>query len=251
MLTVLRNQKPDQIMIHCDCDNISGDYFQRVLKIAHKTKTVITVRKIERLTQIFGKPLSRKWLNYHSSDISRIKSLIEFGGIYLDRDVYVVKSLDIFRKYEMTLECNDEEYQYVGNQVLIAHKNARFLKLWLDSYHDYHINEWYYNGGMLPTLMLKENPQYIHRVKKQFGSDGPTTCPNIYSIYYPKWREDYYAIHLVIRGDEISVKGWCFGNDESKYPKVMKFNESNVKDLNVTFGEMTRLLFEFEKSFED
>ena len=103
ILSVLKNQRPDQIYIHCDCNQLSGDYYRRVLRVANKTKTPIIIRTIERPTQIFGKKLSTKWHNWHLSDITRSIVLQEFGGIYLDRDVYVVKSSDVFHEYEMTL----------------------------------------------------------------------------------------------------------------------------------------------------
>ena len=214
LLSVLKNQKPEKVYIHCDCSQLSGDYYQRVLRVANKTNIPIIVRTIERSTQIFGKNLSKSFHNWHLSDITRNRVLQEFGGIYLDRDVYVVKSLDKFLKYEMTL--NWDEGQYLATQTLIAHKNARFLKLWLDSYHDYRPDLWYYNAGQLPTTKyLQKDPSLVHRLKGGFGADAPKVCPLIFRIYYPNWRKDFYAIHLVIRGNEISFKNWCFGNKYS------------------------------------
>jgi len=44
-----------------------------------------------------------------------------------------VNSLDRYRKYEMTMGW--EEFQSImGNQVLIAHRNARFLRAYIDQY---------------------------------------------------------------------------------------------------------------------
>ncbi len=240
ILSVLRNQKPDKIIIHCDCDQLNGNYYKRIVNIMQSTKsnTRLIIRRIEKPTQIFGKPLN--WINWHASDITRIRVLLEFGGIYLDQDVYVVKSLNKFRKYEMTL--NWDENQYLGNQVLIGHKNSRFLKLYLESYHNYDPNQWYYNGGELPTTsILYKNPELVHRVKREFGVDGPQVCPKVYRIYYPDWQKDFYTIHLVLRGNEIVLKAWCFNGNE---PPVMKFDEEIAKNLSVTFGEMTRLLFD-------
>ena len=152
ILSALKNQRPDLIYIHCNCHKLKGRFYRRALKVAKKLFTPIIVRTIEKPTEIFGHKLREEWINWHSSDITRIRVLQEFGGIYLDRDVYVVQSLDVFRKYEMTL--NWDENQYLGTQTLIAHKNARFLKLWLNSYHDYRPNSWYYNAGELPTISI-------------------------------------------------------------------------------------------------
>ena len=244
-LSVLKNQKPDRIYIHCDCTQLFGTFYERVLRVANKTNTQIIIRTIERPTEIFGQKLSEKWLNWHSSDITRIRVLLEFGGIYLDRDVYVVQSLDVFRKYEMTL--NWGLNQLLENSILIAAQNARFLKLWLGSYHEYDPNQWYWNAGIVPTMRLLQNfPSIVHRVFWEFGAYGPDVCTLLYSGYFRSWRKAYYTFHLTIRGNAIPFKDWCFmGRVPKSLPEV--FTEENVIKLNVTFGEMTRDLFDFEK----
>jgi hypothetical protein len=60
------------------------------------------------LTEIYGKLLNKGWLDWHASDISRYNTLKEFGGIYIDSDVYIVKSMDIFRKFEMTINWDED-----------------------------------------------------------------------------------------------------------------------------------------------
>ena len=246
IMSALKNQRPDLIYIHCNCHQLEGDYYRRALKVANKTKTQIIVRTIEKPTEIFGRNLSKGWINWHSSDITRIRVLREFGGIYLDRDVYVVQSLDVFRKYEMTLEW--VEIPYLGNQVIIAHKNAIFLKLWLDSYHDYRPDMWYYNAGELPTKSIfHKRPELVHRLKGEFGTAGWNVCPLIYNAYYPDWKHEFYTIHLLLRGNEISQKGLCLPSVNGTYSQF-KYEENTVNQLDVTFGEMTRILFHFEKS---
>ena len=59
--------------------------------------------------------------------------LMTYGGIYLDNDVYVINSLDKYRKFEMTLGW-EVVNQRMGSQVLIAHPQARFLKAYFDQY---------------------------------------------------------------------------------------------------------------------
>jgi hypothetical protein len=51
----------------------------------------------------------------------------------MDNDVYVVNSLNKYRKFEMVVGW-DNWGKGLGNQLLIAHRNARLLKAQFDSY---------------------------------------------------------------------------------------------------------------------
>ena len=69
---------------------------------------------------------------------------MNYGGIYLDNDVYVVNSLEKYRQYEMVVSWDKNEKtnedEGIGNMIFIAHKNSRFLRALSDSYrYDYHI----------------------------------------------------------------------------------------------------------------
>ena len=66
--------------------------------------------------------------------------MMKYGGIYLDNDVYVIQNLDKYRKFEIAI--NWDEGQFLGSQVIVANRKARFLALWLDSYREYHPELW-------------------------------------------------------------------------------------------------------------
>lgn len=55
------------------------------------------------------------------------------GGIFLGRDVYLVRSLDNYRRYEMVVGMNSK---YIENRIIMAHKNARLLPLWFGRYNN-------------------------------------------------------------------------------------------------------------------
>ena len=168
------------------------------------------------------------------------KVLIEFGGIYLDRDLYVVKSLDPFRKFEMSLDFGI--LGDLGSQVLIAHKNARFLRLYLQTYQKYDKTKWYWNAGHYPVKrIIDKYPYLIHRMNGEFGVSGLVMCPILYRENVNNWQKVYYAIHLLMKDNNIyHHKGWCFPGQN--YPLVLIFDEENVKTLNVTFAQMVRLV---------
>ena len=53
-------------------------------------------------------------------------------------------------------------------------------------FRDYHPLEWYYNGGELPTKILKEKPELVHRAKWEFGVQTVLTG-QIYKEYWPDY----------------------------------------------------------------
>lgn len=214
------NSQPDKIVIHCNCYKLKGKYWDMVKNIS-----VVEISYMRKPTHIFEKLLSSV---YHSSDIARLKILMEHGGIFLDTDTYVVKSLDYYRKFEMTLGWPPG--QNLGTQLLIAHKNARFLKLWYNSYRYYRRERWYYNAGELPTtLILERMPNIVHRVSYDFGVHNLVHL--LYGTRSDEWK-NYVGIHLLVRHKNYLLPG----------DTVEEFNEENIKNYNKTFGDMARLV---------
>lgn len=241
IFSVVKIQKPDTIYIHCDCDEIdpTNANWQRVINLVNETNEVtIIVNPIERPSEIFGRKVSEGFRNFHGSDITRYRTLMKYGGIYIDNDVFVCQSLNRFRKFEFTL--NWDEDQFLGSQVLIGNRNARFLKFVMETYKSYEADQWYYNAGVLPTkAILYKFPHLVHRIKVKFGVDAPTVCPYFYKEYHDDWQTEYFTFHMVARGEEISWKGWCLGDDDH-YMRNAKFNDDLIKSVNNTFGEMGR-----------
>lgn len=113
--------------------------------------------------------------------------------------------------------------------MLICHRNARFLKLWYESYREYKPTLWYYNAGELPTTkFLEKQPNLVHREKIQFGVHYLVDM--LYEEQNPFWDKMYYAIHMLAR-------------HRSHSDGIVYFNEDNIKDYNRTFGQMARLAY--------
>ena len=90
--------------------------------------------------------------------------------MYLDNDAYVVNSIDKYRVFEMTVGLENTNGVTLGNQILIAHKNARMLKAWTDMYrYDYRENEWFYNGGYVPGLIVRNSSYLVHLEPTRLG----------------------------------------------------------------------------------
>ena len=63
-----------------------------------------------------GQILNKEWKLLHGSDIVRSKILMKYGGIYIDSDVFVLRSMQKFRKFEFALGWPKNET--LGTQVI-------------------------------------------------------------------------------------------------------------------------------------
>lgn len=230
VLAVLKNQKPDKIIFHRDHNlTFTGRYWD-ILSQLKTLNDIVEFNYVEEPSEIFGQPIKPGLRKYHGSDITRIRILMKYGGIFLDNDMYVIRNLNDFRRYEMTL--NWDEGQFLGTQLLLAHKDARFLRLWLESYRGNYKGElWYYNAGERPTQeILWKRPELIHRVKVQFGVDTDF-IGNIFQREWPGWRK-MYALHLLIHHQ------YLLTNLTEKATFPVEFDENNIQHYPVTFRQM-------------
>lgn len=136
-----RNHGPDYFYFHTDIpEKKFHGKFWNLVKKDNDLYSRFRFFHIDLPKQIFGQNLSTNWRLWHGSDVARIQTVAKYGGIYLDNDVFVLQSLDKYRKFEATVEW--DEGQYLGNQVIIANRNARVLTLWLATYSDYRGHLW-------------------------------------------------------------------------------------------------------------
>ncbi|XP_053205268.1 uncharacterized protein LOC128389671 isoform X1 [Panonychus citri] len=222
----IKFQSPDVLIIHTNEKQLNGKYWDRL-----KENEQIQVEKMVKPTEIFNLPLAHV---YHSSDVARLIVLMKYGGIYIDSDLLILKDLNSFRRFECSIGWPENEF--IGNQLIIAHKDSRFIKKWFQSYKYYNGSSWYFNAGQLPTQsILNSNPEYVHRETKSFG-----VAPEILYLYSSvnnksDWIDKFHTIHLLERH-----RSYLIPSDSIRY-----FNEFNIKSYNKTFGSMARdILFD-------
>ncbi|PSN54196.1 hypothetical protein C0J52_03532 [Blattella germanica] len=228
ILAAFKHQQPEKVLLHTDVKEFKGPHWEKLKKTEG---LVIEVKKIEVPKEIFGQKLGHIW---HAGDIARIKIMMEYGGIFLDNDSYMVRSLDCFRKYEMAIGIY--RTGHIGTQTLIAHKDARFLKLWLETYREYFPELWYYNAGQKPALdVLSHMPELVHGVRMQFGVDD--LSQKLYrERNWNEWRL-YYTIHLLIRHRHYLDSWW-------NYYWWPELDEKTIHNYPMAFGEMAREIYD-------
>ncbi|CAN7983588.1 unnamed protein product [Ixodes hexagonus] len=218
-------QRPDHLMIHCDPCNATVN---SPLWYIIKDIPGLLLEPTERPTEIFGVKFSSL---QHTSDVVRALVLMKHGGIYLDSDAYLVRSLDPYRIYELSIGWPPGEL--VGTQVIVAHKDARYLRLWYESYRRYRPGLWYWNAGGLPTKkFLSVRPDLVNRVQHDFGV-LEDVVPTLYSECNNRWR-NFSAFHLFFR-HRLRIVPW-------EFLKHWSVTLESVPNYDRNFGQMARLV---------
>ncbi|XP_024085691.1 uncharacterized protein At4g19900-like [Cimex lectularius] len=235
VLAALKNQRPEKIFFHTNVPAFRGKYWEYLLG-QKRFKDVLQLQFMEVPKHVFGQRFADGWVKFHAGDIARLKVLMKYGGIFLDNDSFIVKSLNEFRKFEMTLGW--AKNGNLSNQVILANKNARFLREWLNSYKGaYNKKSWFYNAGIRPTQeILMKRPELIHREKK-YLAEFYGIVENLYLLRNEKWK-NHYAIHLLIRHQYMLKRNI---SAKATYPVV--FDENNIKNYPISFRDMVASVY--------
>ena len=76
----------------------------------------------------------------------------EFGGIYLDPDVLVLRSFDPLRRMPLTVGRESlEPVAAVANGIIACRRGAVFMRLWLETYRTYNPRAWAYHSTKIPA----------------------------------------------------------------------------------------------------
>jgi len=70
-LSVLKIQKPDQIMIHCDCYQIEGQYWAKLNNQFKELQNKVVIKRLEAPESVYGIKYPDNNRLWHSSDILR------------------------------------------------------------------------------------------------------------------------------------------------------------------------------------
>lgn len=141
-----------------------------------KARPYLTLSKIDPPQEIFGNPIQHV---AHKADVVRIKKLIELGGIYLDMDVVCINPFKPLLKHECVL--GREPTTGLCNAVILAKKDADFLKIWYESYHNFDGSIWAYHSVKLPHLLAQKHPDLID-------------VQSSYKFFYPKCEDPNHAL---------------------------------------------------------
>lgn len=183
------------------------------------------------------------------SDYIRLKVLYEYGGIYLDTDMMLLKSLDDF----LSNECffGAEQYDIISCGVIGAKKQNNFIKKCLIGYDDFFYGKLIDWNDFVITLKItdifKKQYNFYDDFDKLIELNDITVYP--INFFYPfplvnkddilnykKYiQEESYAVHLWI-GSWIVYNEFKFLR-EGQYAKGFKtiWQKNIFKNLNIKY----------------
>nr|XP_022301292.1 uncharacterized protein LOC111109465 isoform X2 [Crassostrea virginica] len=157
----------------------------------------------------------------HKSDILRLLILNEYGGIYLDTDQLLLRSVDRFRNKDCTMGWAHD--LYFGSALILAKKQSSFIRRWIESYASYNPKLWGENSVIMAAKLAIQYPTLINVVKH-------------YCLFYPhpddyynqnyKWSHSY-SLHIYKQG---------------KMDQIQAMNFMSIRKLNNTLGAVFRYI---------
>ncbi len=145
--------KPQQINIYCEYVP-KGPWWRL-------TEDMVNVVPIKAPRQIFGNPLVHP---AHRADVVRLEKLLEYGGIYLDTDVFVHRDFDDLLHHTTVLGREGIDIG-LGNAVILAQAAAPFLRRWYGEYISFRSKGrdsfWNEHSVQLPLRLAKDFPDEV------------------------------------------------------------------------------------------
>ena len=125
------------------------------------------------VTHIFGRPVK---VIEHVTDIIRLRTLMKYGGIYIDGDIIPLRSFDkfIYHSKDMTLGTEKEWNirSHAPPAVMIGHRKNPFLDRWIQGYKNFNDRNWAESSVLQPARLAKKYPEELNLETR-------------YTFYYP------------------------------------------------------------------
>ena len=178
--SAVRHIEPDAVYFYYEYEP-SGPWWDL-------TKPLITPLKIQAPREIFGRPVGHP---AHRAGVVRLQKLIEHGGIYLDADVVVHRSFDDLLDNSAVLgrEGHDIENPSMADAIILAERQAPFLRRWLQEYRSFRGDEGYWSEHAV---------QVPARLAAQFPDEITVLPPT--AFFWPLWTNEHIQ--------------WIFGSAE-------------------------------------
>ncbi|MBA0884750.1 glycosyltransferase family 32 protein [Flavobacterium undicola] len=202
----------------------------------------------------------KKWA--FVSDFVRLKVLYENGGVYLDVDMMIVKSINDLLVHSCFFGA--EEIKIISGGIIGSEKNHAFIKVCLDNYDLIKLNETInFNEMIIPKLLTSTYMKFYE--KSLFEKIVETNSLVIYpsSYFYPlpnKKKNDVKNYKKYVQHSTFAVHLWNASwveYDEFYYLRNKKYIKALFKIMNkicfkrdINLYYFKRMYYNFLKSFK-
>lgn len=195
---------PDFIFLHYQEDIEDVEGYLQIIKDKIPEFHLVKTRTEHK---VFDKDIAR---GEHVADVLRLESLIRFGGMYFDLDVFVLGDLSIFYNDELSMGIQYRQISFrdgLCNSIMIAKRCSRFLRRWYDTYRDFNNNQWDEFSVHLPLRLFYEDPRFIRVENRKLYNKYPNfDLLTPMDQYSDNILDDIRAIHLFYRTIADDVK---------------------------------------------
>jgi len=192
----------------------------------NKIKPFLTLEYVEPPNEIFGNKLTHF---AHKSDVVRLRSINERGGIYLDIDTICLRPLTEFLKYDFVMGIQGNDYG-LCNAIMMAKPGTEFGKQWYEAYKSFNCKDWDYHSVILPLKLAKQIPITI------LSNDA---------LFYPLWD----PIGNIVFNDNLNLdecrkifsNSYCIHLWESwSLQRLREVNENSIFQYNSLYNIIAR-----------
>ena len=145
-------QKPSEIIMWCDDEPVGNPNWDAI-------RPYVTIRHVSAPKTICGMELKYR---HYQSDVFRLRTLHEHGGIYLDNDLVLTKSLAPLMSDKIVMGYDaPDTVDSIANAVIICPPGHEFIDIWLARMADRISEKWADHSVVLAADLAKEFPHLI------------------------------------------------------------------------------------------
>jgi len=185
-----------QIIIYNNKQPVNNKYWDALMKERN-----ITIKNI--VVPEFYDGFELKHFQY-KADVVRLELLYEYGGVYLDLDMFIVKNFEKVINSGKDLYLSKEgKKEGLINAFIACKPKNEFLKIWLDNFKSgLRMNNWAYHIRDTNRLLLERNKHYLLKYNIQI-LEHENFMPFLWNerdkfvnIANHKFEDHNYGVHL-------------------------------------------------------
>lgn len=157
MKAAIEVNNPDKLMVHY-CYEPQSDWWEKA-----KLLPKIEFNKVPMPLDLNGNPIKVYAIR---ADLLRLRTLLQYGGIYIDSDVLCMKPFTPLLNNQFVM--GEQHQRGLCNAVILSQPEAEFAKIWLSHFYtenikcrEVHDEHWDYLAVLLPFEISKQRPDLI------------------------------------------------------------------------------------------